>query len=1040
MSPTPVFRVNHLGAANRRSTFLDRVGLLPLGFLVLAFGIAIQVPHTQAKQPASESQNSNGTETNPAGDQDAFFETKIRPILAGTCFKCHGDSKIGGGLRVDLRESLMKGGENGPAIVSGNPDESLIIQALRHEDGVSAMPPGKKLPPEVVASFAEWIKAGAHWPKQAAKFQLGQRHWAFEPVRPVTPPVTPAELTPIDRFIAAEWSKHGLSPLPKADRRTLIRRVTFDLTGLPPTPAEVDDFLNDASPNAYPKLVDRLLDSPGYGERWGRHWLDLVRYADTAGETADYPVPQAWRYRNYVIDALNRDLPYDVFLKEQIAGDILAKALPADATPERYRDLIIATGYLGVARRFGFDVLADHFLTIEDTIDTLGKSVLGVTIACARCHDHKFDPFTVQDYYGLYGIFESTRYPFPGCEKVKAPRDMVPLMPPGEMQRTLAVLDGDLKASETRKTTADQKLLEIYGRTPTLTSSGEIPNGGEQSFSAGKNSEAWQRIQVAKGEMLQLSILPKVGHGADSTLIEFVITELTGNQRVWNLTEQLLPDLFAEGQGIQHADAFGNPSVWNLFDLVPAPTLFTQFIKDAEKTPGLQVWRGVEDTPSLFANTNAAEIKFITITQPARSIALHPGPRGGVAIAWQSPLDGEVQVTGRVRDIDAGGGDGIAWTLEKRSGMGHELSISRQFALETHTIREKRNRFEQSIDMAYSVVEGEPHDAQIHKRGDPATRGEATPRCFPKALGGSNLPTETTGSGRLELANWLTNPANPLTARVMVNRLWQHHFNRGLVNTPNDFGTRGEAPSHPELLDYLAGQFVAQGWSLKAMHRILLLTEAYQRSSDVDLNNSVVAANVGSDPGNVYLWKFARRRLSAEEIRDAILMTCGDLDRTPGGPHPFPNETTWQFTQHTPFSAIYDTDQRSVYLMTQRIKRHPFLTVFDGADANTSTPQRFQTTVPAQALFFMNDPLPHAKSQALATRLQALNSDAERLERTYLLLFGRSPSQLEMETAFEFIAGYQSDLGELSATDKMILAWAAYLRVLYSHNEFVFID
>lgn len=976
----------------------------------------------------------------PNSVDDTFFETQIRPVLAGTCFKCHGGDKVGGGLRVDSREALLKGGENGTALITGKPDESLLIQAVRHEAGVASMPPGKKLPPEAVAALTTWIRSGAPWPEKFEKFQVGQKHWAFEPVKPVHPPAEPAASSPIDRFVAAQWAKHGLTPIAAADRLTLIRRATFDLTGLPPTPEEVAAFSQDETPGAFAKVVDRLLDSPAYGERWGRHWLDLVRYADTAGETADFPVALAWRYRNYVIDALNRDKPYDVFLKEQIAGDILAQALPPGAAPEKYRELIIATGYLGIARRFGFDVLHDHFLTIEDTIDTVGKSVLGVTIACARCHDHKFDPFTVQDYYGLYGIFESTRYPFPGCEKVKSPRDMVPLMPPGEMQRTLSELDVEMKACEVRKTASDKQVLDVLAKGASLTVSGDIPNGGQQAFEAGKNAEALRQITVQKGDMLQLSILPKMGHGADSTLVEFVITELTGEKRVWNLTEHLLPDLAQNGEGMQHADAFGNAAVWHLFDQVPAPTMFTQFIKDAEKTPGLQVWRGLEETPSLFANTNPATVKFITITQPARSVALHPGPRGGVAVAWQSPIEGPVKVTGQVQDIDGGGGDGIAWTIEHRPGFGRELTASRQVSLELNQVREKRNRFDQTIEKAYSVIEGEPHDAQIHKRGDPETRGDVTPRSFPKSLGGQNLPAGTTGSGRLQLAEWLASPANPLTARVLVNRLWQHHFGRGLVNTPNDFGTRGEAPSHPELLDYLATRFVESGWSIKAMHRLILLTDAYQRSSDTDLAVPAVSANVKSDPGNVYLWKFSRRRLSAEEIRDSILAVSGDLDRTPGGPHPFPDEKTWGFTQHTPFSALYDTDRRSVYLMTQRIKRHPFLTVFDGADANTSTPQRFQTIVPTQALFFMNDPFPHAKSQALARRLLTSDTDAARLDRVYRLMFGRAPSDEETKSAIDFISGYQNDLGELPLAEKQLTAWAAYVRVLFSDNEFLFVD
>lgn len=978
------------------------------------------------------------TEGNLRAADDEFFEKQVRPILAGTCFRCHGGDRVGGGLRVDSREALLKGGETGTAIIPGQPDTSLLIQAIRHEGDVPQMPPGKPLPKEAVEALVAWVQSGAKWPEKVTPFQSA-RHWAFEPLGQAEPPAEPAGALPIDRFLAAKWPEHRLTPLPAADRRTLIRRATFDLTGLPPTPAEVQAFLADDAPDAYPKLIERLLDSPRYGERWGRHWLDLVHYADTAGETADFPAPHAWRYRNYVINSFNQDKPYDQFVREQIAGDILAQQLPPGSDDARYRELIIATGYLAVSRRFGFDVLKDHYLTIEDTIDTVGKSILGVTIACARCHDHKFDPFTVQDYYGLYGIFESTRYPFPGCEQNRAPRDMVLLRQATEIQKTLAEMDQQIQHCDLQKAAADKQVLEVASRPATATVSGDIPNAGQQDLAAGENGIVLQKLTVKPGDMLQLSVLPKSGHGADSTLVELTITEMDGAQRTWNLAQQVLPDVYQSGQGMQHADSYGHPGVWNFYDLTPAPTLFTQFIKDAERTPGLQIWRGAEDTPCLMANTNDKDIKFITVTQPARSIVLHPGPRGGVAVAWQSPIAGSVKVTGRIADADHSGGDGVGWRFEQRPGFASELAASRTFTVARLAAMEKKERYDRSIEKAYAVAEGAPHDAQIHKRGDPETRGEVTPRRAPQILGGSVI-APANGSGRAELADWLASPRNPLTARVMVNRIWQQHFGRGLVNTPNDFGTRGEAPSHPELLDDLARRFIANGWSIKAMHRMIMLSAAYQRSSNGEGIGAALDINRQTDPGNIYLWKFARRRLSAEEIRDAILTCSGDLDSSPAGPHPFPDEKQWGFSQHAPFSALYDTDRRSVYLMTQRLKRHPFLTLFDGADANTSTPQRFQTIVPTQALFFMNDPFVHEKALHFAQRLITLPNDTARLERAYQLLFNRDPLPAERSRATEFLAAYQADLSETPVAERPLPAWAAYLRVLMSSNEFVFID
>ncbi|RPI90179.1 MAG: DUF1549 domain-containing protein, partial [Planctomycetaceae bacterium] len=366
-----------------------------------------------------------------AEEQLQFFEARIRPVLVKHCSECHFGAarSVKGGLLLDSRDRARRGGDTGPAIVPGKPEDSPIIRALRYEG--PKMPPVGKLPDETISDFVRWIESGAADPRDrppegtATNFELAKDHWAFQPVVAVEPPaikLVDRVANPIDQFLLERMELAGIKPVPVANRHTLLRRLTFDLTGLPPTPQEADAFLADQSSEAWPRLVDRLLDSPQYGARWGRMWLDLVRYADTAGETADFPAPHAWRYRNYVIDAFNTNKPYDQFLREQLAGDILAQSAPA----EQFAELNTATGFLAIARRFGFDASKDHYLTIEDTIDTLGKSVLGLTIACARCHNHKYDPITSADYYGLYGIFDSTRYAFPGCEKEKRPRDMVP--------------------------------------------------------------------------------------------------------------------------------------------------------------------------------------------------------------------------------------------------------------------------------------------------------------------------------------------------------------------------------------------------------------------------------------------------------------------------------------------------------------------------------------------------------------------------------------------------------------------------------------
>jgi hypothetical protein len=728
-------------AHDRAGRFLRRTGALAV--LLLAVGR----PAAIAESPRDDARS------------EAYFENRVRPVLAGTCFRCHGGQKLSGGLRVDTRDSLLKGGDSGPAIDLRAPAESMLVRAIERHEDVSGMPPDKPLPPRQVSDLTAWVKAGAPWPALSPRFRA-ELHWAFQPIRNVTPPPVHDDAwvkTRIDRFILARLESAAKKPAPPADRRTFIRRVTYDLTGLPPTPAEVAAFENDRSADALEKVVNRLLDSPHYGEHWGRHWLDVVRYADTAGENSDHPLPHAWRYRNWVLKAMNDDEPFDQFIRDQIAGDLIAASAPS----ERATEQVIATGYLAIARRFGHDIDKDMYLTHADTIDTLGKSVLGLSLGCCRCHDHKYDPLSARDYYGLYGIFESTRFPFPGCEPNQQPRDLVTL-------------------------------------------------------------------------------------------------------------------------------------------------------------PGAVV--------------------------------------------------------------------------------------------------------------AYAVAEGKPQNAREQHRGDPADLGPEVPRKFPDVLGGQKVQARQ-ASGRRELANWLTDVKNPLTARVIVNRVWQWHFDRGLVVTPNDFGTRGAQPTHAELLDDLASRFMQSGWRLKTLDREIVLSATYQQAS------------ITSEHSTSYD-SFARRRLSAEELRDTLLAASGELDFTAGSAHPFPPETSWHFTQHSPFAAEYETLKRSVYVMQKRNRRNRFFTLFDGPDPNESTPERDVTTVPTQALFFMNDPFLHARAARFAARVRASSpGERDRLEFAYRILLSRSPADDEKSGAITFLKEYAA----ASASDRRgqtgdAAAWEAYSRALLSTNEVLHVD
>ena len=774
-----------------------------------------------------------------------FFERKIRPVFVEHCYECHssGAKKIKGGLVLDSRAGIMKGGDTGPAITPGQPDASLLIQAIRHTDPEMVMPK-QKLPAHVIADFEAWVKMGAPDPrvedtvavaqaKSAIDWNKAREWWSFRPL--VAPPVPTVKekrwpRNDVDRFILARLEKENLKPAADAEKRVLIRRATFDLTGLPPTPNEIEMFLKDKSSYAFAKVVDRLLASPSYGERWGRHWLDVVRYADTAGDNSDFPIPQMHRYRDWVISAFNRDLPYDQFVREQLAGDLL----PGKTTAETHERLI-ATGYIANARRFGsrVDDYPQH-LTIEDTLDNLGKAFLGLTINCARCHDHKFDPITAADYYALYGIFHSTRYPWPGIELEQKQRDLVPLVEPGKLA----------EAEAARK-----------------------------SYD-GEKSRLEKAVQKLKDQLKEIPADGKKEHEAK--------------------------------------------------------------IKEAEQAAKAHV----------------------------------------------------------------------------KKGLPYEL--------------------------AYAVAEGKKaENVAIQIKGDPAKPGDVVPRRFLTVLGAQSFPPNESSSGRRQLAEWIVDDNNPLAARVMANRIWQHHFGKGLVPTPNDFGKQGKPPTHPELLDWLASQFMDRSWSVKSMHRLIMLSRTYQLASARDDDAAARDAN------NELLSSFPRQRLDAESIRDTLLVLGGNLDTSPPAPHPFPPQTEWKFTQHNPFKAVYESKRRSVYLMTQRIQRHPYLAIFDGADPSTSTAARTTSTTPLQALFLLNDKFVHEQSQAFAARIiKSAKDDPARIQFAYQSALGRSAEKEEVAQCRKFLADVRQRLTDTGTppADLETESWRAMVRALLRLNEFVYLD
>jgi Protein of unknown function (DUF1553)/Protein of unknown function (DUF1549)/Planctomycete cytochrome C len=780
----------------------------------------------------------------PISDEElAFFEQRIRPLLINKCYECHSaeSTDLQGDLLVDSRATLRRGGAKGPAVVPGDVDHSLLVEAVRYENDEMQMPPDQKLSDQEISDLEHWIKIGAPDPRSTASKHLGKQidieaarqFWSLKPISNPTIPTVKHTAWPtsdMDRFVLAKMEERGFAPADDADKRTLIRRASYDLIGLPPTIEDVNAFLDDDSAEAFANVVDRLLSSPRYGERWGRHWLDVVRYADTAGDNSDYPIPQIHRYRDWVIGAFNRDLPYDEFVRDQLAGD-----LRGGDTEEQRIERLIATGYIANARRFGsrVDDYPQH-LTIEDTIDNLGRTFLGMTVSCARCHDHKFDPITNRDYYGLYGIFHSTRYPWPGIELDKKQRDFVPLVAADQV----AELEQAIQARSKEQKRLDDQVNKLKKL---------VDQANDQD-----KGEAEQKLKEAE-----------------------------------------------------------------------------QLAKDHRELPPL-------------------------------------------------------------------------------------------------------------ADTAYAVADATTvEDVAIQLKGDPTRPGDIVPRHFLTVLGGQEVPTEAETSGRKELAEWILADDNPLTARVMANRIWQHHFGRGLVPTPNDFGKQGKLPTHPELLDYLATQFKSGGWSMKAMHRLIMLSRAYQQSSERD------EKAIEQDPANEWISGFSRRRLDAEAIRDTLLELGNSLDLSVAGAHPFPPSHSWEFTQHKPFKANYETQHRSVYLMTQRIQRHPFLAIFDGADPSTSTGNRMSTTTPLQALYLLNDPFVHEQSIRIADRIVSQASDDEvRLHVAYQLLFSRHPRIDEVDVAKGFLSNARELLHENGVEGERVdsEAWQACVRSLCRLNEFVYLD
>ena len=853
-----------------------------------------------------------------AANTDEFFETRVRPVLAKNCYACHTDSQMGG-LRLDSGDAVRKGGQSGPPISPGKPDESLLIQAIRQTHDRLKMPPGGKLKDEEIAAITEWVKSGAVWPAGAAPetkssapdyvIKPEQRaFWAFQPVRKPAVPAAHA----IDHLIQARLDAQGLKAARPADRRILIRRATLDLTGLPPTPEEVDAFRADRAPDAFAKVVDRLLASPRYGERWGRYWLDVARYSDDKlNSTEDDPYPNAFRYRDWVIQAFNHDMPYNLFVKAQIAGDLLKSDDPLQYQPG-----------------LGFYALSPEMQ--DERVDATTRGFLGLTVACAQCHDHKFDPIPQKDYYGLQGIFASSEV------------NQVPLA----SKDVVETWDAQKKALDK----AQAKLKDFLA---------------EQTDQLG----AILASQTARFLLASRQLAP-----AD------------------NLDAETL-ERFAQFLGTPKKDY---PYLNRWFDLVARGAAPAEFEAAAR-----QFQAKVEEIN---------EEKHTVDEKNKIKLGLNPS-RNDMSQADLFSLP--IEQYNFWRDLfsesrkDAGGAVKSREGVLYYSGNKIDRFLSGEWKRRLDALRQDVADLQKTLPPQYPFLQTikdrqDPHDIRVAIRGDASNRGDVAPRHMPSILYAGAPAHFTNGSGRLELAEGIADPANPLTARVMVNRIWQHHFGRGIVETPSNFGNNGARPSNPELLDYLAARLVENQWSLKSIHREIMLSAAYARSSENLPDNQAV------DPDNRLFWRANWQRMDAETLRDSLLFVAGNLDFEAGGPP-------------APFNE--KNQRRTVYSFVSRRKLDPMLALFDFPNPNNTSEQRVVTNVPLQRLYMMNSTFVETQAAALARRLAG--DDAGRLRQVYRMLYGRAPSVEEERLGLAFLQKSN---------------WNEYARVLLNSNEFEWVN
>jgi len=1143
-------------AANAGRAMLARAGSMRAALNAIGL-VLVMLAHARAAEPTPTS-SSAGSE---------FFEKRIRPLLAEHCYQCHGKEKQESGLVLASYAALRKGGDRGTLYVAGDPDQSLLIQAVQYASDDLKMPPKGKLKNEQIADLVAWVNMGAPGPQQdeapsvvvgapANEFNLAERrrHWAYQQVVSHPPPavnVPEWSNSPIDRFILSRLESAGLSPSAPAERRSLLRRAAFSLTGLPPTPAEVAAFLADERPDAYERQIDRLLASPRFGERFGRHWLDIVRYSETLGFEFDYDLHNAWRYRDYVIRAFNADLPYDQFIVEHLAGDVVQhpRRNPADGT----NDSITATGFFWMheGKQTPVDIRQEQADRIDNQIDVLGKALLGQTVACARCHDHKFDAITTRDYYALAGYLKSSRYQQAFLDPPERLTDKI---------EKIALLRAKIDAAARAELAsgwlrdakdAGQYLLaarQVMSTEKDKTNAAEVAKDKgldaarleqwskalqhDSTKSADHPLFAWTQRAAEKveppapaagasvtfhdfsrqaldgwfvtGDAFRTGPAPAgqivVGNQTERPVVRITTGAVDSGATALRLQGELRSPSFTLDKRYVHFRLAGDKARVNLvidgYTLImnpmygklttaPNSSVLTWRTMPVDRWLGHRAFIEVSDStipmhglnpPASTARVPDGTDGYIVLDRIVFSDDPNP-PRemNGLSAAAVARAGDNVEslaaayqslIVEQIKRWQAGelagapdGADGIAllnWLLE--NGLLDGPVQSSEAADSLSALLARHRDLEASLPLpqrAPALADGSGEDEFVFLRGNYRALGERASRGPPEVLVKFEPLAESSGSGRLELAHRLADPANPLLGRVLVNRLWQHLFGEGLVRTPDDFGRMGQPPTHPELLDHLAAELVRGEWSVKRMIRHLVVTNTYRMSSaergvrnaEQNFPNSALRAPHSAlidpravDPDNRLLHRMPIRRLEAEAIRDSILAVSGRLNLEVHGPSVLPHVTPHMEGRGKPNSGPLDGDgRRSIYINARRNFLTPLLLAFDYPVTFTSIGRRGASALPSQALTMMNDPfvVQGAERWAERMRVEAGSGIEERIAWLYQTAFARRPTADELAAAIDFLQGQSLRRGA-SSEDAQV--WADLCHVLINVKEFIFID